>query len=419
MEAIYVTQLPKEHLRRMVSEVLAEQGFDINNTKYEVKRIKAGLWMSTVFRVMATDGTKTLSLFLKCININTVCSEVLFSPLHFKNEITFCNRVYPVFENLLKRKHPEAVRAPIPVPKYYRATGDGTNDVIIMEDLSENGFFMLNCLEAMGFSELELVMREIGRFHAFSLVLKSQNPDLFNELRSSVFDPVFQNSIGEEILFHIYHNVLQDVLAAMKVCYQGDSPYFIKFEKFVEHVRYRLNKHHLDALNNEPFNVFTHGDLWSNNLMFRYSSDSPDKPRELRFLDFQQTRYTSPAADVGRMLFVATDRQTRTEHREELLHSYYDSLSATVSELGSDPEQLFPFKALEQQLKAFGNFILDVSLLNIPHALNEDSGSANDVTGDDMEGVLMAIRLPQQRMTEKCRRRVFDVIEECVDRGYI
>lgn len=56
------------------------------------------------------------------------------------------------------------------------------------------------------------------------------------------------------------------------------------------------------------------------------------------------------------MLFCSTDGPLRDQHYERLMKSYYKSLCSHIEALGSDPKKLFPYEALETQLKSFGQF---------------------------------------------------------------
>lgn len=70
------------------------------------------------------------------------------------------------------------------------------------------------------------------------------------------------------------------------------------------------------------------------------------------------SRMGSPAVDLSYFLFSSTEKSLRDNHLMELLHVYYDALAEMITACGSDPEKLFTFGDLEQQLKQFGVFAL-------------------------------------------------------------
>jgi hypothetical protein len=412
-------QLPRDVLRRL-SSILEEQGFDLRSSNCEITSVSAGLWVSSLYRLKVTDETRTMSLCIKCLPSNLQRRNIFDSHLQFRNETVFYNKVFAEFAQFGKEKLSQDAYAPIRIPKCYTAESDGENAVLVMEDLSSAGFVVLSRLKVMGLHELLLVMRELGRFHAFSLAMKNQDPERFSKLKGSVFEVTFSTSAYNKLTRDLVIFILNDVLEMLKAHYPQSSLYLNKYEHFVGDAEDRIMKLFYDDSKNEAYNVITHGDLWVNNLMFHYPpGPSGKEPDEMSFLDFQQTRYSSPAMDIGRLLFVGTDRMMRDAHRHDLLRCYHDSLSETVRQLGSDVEQLLPFSSLEHQLTHCAPVVIATALLNLPHALDEWEGSDNDVTGDDSDAIKSAIRSAHWRMTPSCKRRIIEVIEESVDRAYI
>lgn len=76
------------------------------------------------------------------------------------------------------------------------------------------------------------------------------------------------------------------------------------------------------------------------------------------FLDWQVTRYCSPAFDLLNFIWAAADKTFRDKHYGDLLKAYYESLSATIQKLGSDPTELFTFNNLQSELKNYGRFAM-------------------------------------------------------------
>lgn len=52
-------------------------------------------------------------------------------------------------------------------------------------------------------------------------------------------------------------------------------------------------------------------------------------------------------------LLTSTTKELRV-HFDDLIKVYHDALSEIVTKLGSDPQKLFPFDELKNQLKQFG-----------------------------------------------------------------
>lgn len=93
--------------------------------------------------------------------------------------------------------------------------------------------------------------------------------------------------------------------------------------------------------------------------------------KDIRFLDFQLSRYASPVLDVLYHIFTSTRKSLRDQSYNDLLNIYYNSLSETVSRTGSDPEELFTFCDLQSQLKAHGKYALIMGILLLPFVYSQ------------------------------------------------
>lgn len=83
-------------------------------------------------------------------------------------------------------------------------------------------------------------------------------------------------------------------------------------------------------------------------------------------IDYQVSRYTSPALDVLYFLFTSTDKGLRWEHYDNFIRIYHKNLSEHLTRLGSNPDKIFTLNNLLGQLKKFGKFGICMTAMVIP-----------------------------------------------------
>lgn len=95
--------------------------------------------------------------------------------------------------------------------------------------------------------------------------------------------------------------------------------------------------------------------------------------------------YVSPAVDLTFNIFLSTDKPFRDKEYDNLLRIYYESLSKTVRLLGNNPDELFSFDNLQEELREYGNFVLAVAPIYIQTMLADSSQVNNfDKVGDEL-----------------------------------
>ncbi|KAJ9588068.1 hypothetical protein L9F63_018563 [Diploptera punctata] len=388
---------PTHRLKDVLKTVLEELKFD-PNSEQKFQQIVAHLLLSCLYRVTVHSQNQKYSdkkFIIKTLRQDPALNDKFETKMFFRNESLFYKKLVESFFILQDLYLDDKYERFLSFPKCYKS-------------LSSDEFSVIS----LNLSELFLVMKELGRFHALTLFFKYKKPTVFSDLRSMFKEPTYRKEFVDKTFNAWASSVAAWVLELAKENFPPESEYIKKLETFATD---RMSYIMLDVVRpkeeDEEFNVFNHGDLWVNNLLFHYpnvESEDDKKPDKMCFIDFQQCRYGSIGLDLSAALFLLTDQETRSKHRDELLGVYHHNLSEFLIQFGYDSARIFPYSAVESQLKKCALYGLGVSFLCLSY--NLDNASEEDVQ-DDGKYV--------KEITEDCRKRILDVIKESVDFGYL
>lgn len=76
---------------------------------------------------------------------------------------------------------------------------------------------------------------------------------------------------------------------------------------------------------------------------------------DIRMLDWQVFRFSSPAIDLIYNIFSSTDKALRDREYNNLIALYHESLCNTVKSFGSDPEKFFSLNDLKNNRTMAGD----------------------------------------------------------------
>lgn len=121
-------------------------------------------------------------------------------------------------------------------------------------------------------------------------------------------------------------------------------------------------------------------------------------------------------------IFSATDKKLRKNHYDELLQTYYSSLSETMRKLGSDPNRLYSFEVFQTQLRKFGEtaiifapILLLVKIVDVKDIRPIDEYADCVANGEDTD----LIKELDNETQSKFGTLLNDIIDDLVELGYI
>lgn len=142
---------------------------------------------------------------------------------------------------------------------------------------------------------------------------------------------------------------------------------------------------------------------------------------DVRVVDWQIIRYVSPATDVVYNLFTSTEKPLRDKEYNNLIKVYYESLSKMVRSLGSDPDKLFTFENLKDELKKCGNYALIMApmLAGVSQADSSDVSNMEEMLNgaEEKETLDLITGLSDEGQLEY-ERRLAEVFNDILRLGY-
>ncbi|XP_052846980.1 uncharacterized protein LOC128258966 [Drosophila gunungcola] len=256
---------------------------------------------------------------------------------------------------------------------------------IIFEDLSVTGYVMADRVRRLNEEHTHLILRKLAKLHAASAVLNEREKGCLE-----TYDRGF---------FNRYTNAYKGyfvggLLAAAR--WMSQVP---KLAHYGEKL-FALAPHYMD-IGRECFaptpghvNVLAHGDVWTNNVMFKYDTET-GRPVDVLLIDFQYSFWGSPCIDLHHLFNTSLKEPLRRDQQSGLFQFYHSIFSETLQKLNylQNPiPSLHQFK-LQVEQKRF--FAMHSTVVVQPVMLSQDPTDAcfNALMNDDERGIRFKNRL--------------------------
>uniref|UniRef100_A0A1Y9H2E4 CHK domain-containing protein n=1 Tax=Anopheles dirus TaxID=7168 RepID=A0A1Y9H2E4_9DIPT len=248
---------------------------------------------------------------------------------------------------------------------------------LVLEDLAGKGYRQPDRKARLDQPHMRLIVRKLAKFHAATAVLGRKNRDLFNMLASSSFA-----SEGNPIHLFYANAIQQCIEQTRKV------PELKQYTDF-------LVAFHADAVEREAqcyerdegaFNVLNHGDMWLNNLLWKY--DEQGAAEDVIMVDYQESFYGSPAFDLNHLLYTSANNAIQRAGFDELVQLYTDELQGALRQFKYDGP-LPDLDRIRAEMELKRDHALIVTTCIVPPLILERSELATpeNMLGDHEEAV--------------------------------
>lgn len=255
-----------EYAESSLHKVAVSEGFEKYKFQVEEGSSVGDGFSGIILKVtiIENDYSRQMNVVVKSPPENALRRQALGTMLLFEREVFIYAELLPEFakfqrENYLKIGFYE-------FPKCYLAEFDKEKDeaVIIMEDLRDAGYKLINKNIPIDYEHAKLSFAALGRLHAISIAMKEKNPEIFKRFKVLVDNT--KGNLENETIMSFMEGCMDRAIATLR---DDEVKRRDKMLKLKENL-VPLMKELTDGNVAEPFGVICHGDCWSNNFMYKY-----------------------------------------------------------------------------------------------------------------------------------------------------
>ncbi|XP_045114832.1 uncharacterized protein LOC123506650 [Portunus trituberculatus] len=323
---------------------------------------------------------------------------------------------FPRYRTSDKLSIKEIGHTDINVPKCFHASLEEGKEVIFLEDLRARGYKMADRKQGLDKAHTTLVLRELARLHAASLLLQNRTPygdiaEKYPLLKISL--PYFIRNYDS--LLNVYK---ESAKLSQTIIKKVDG--YERVIAWIDTIIPNLRDIFSEQMEHVVPKVVCHGDCWNNNFLFKYSETG--HPEDAMLLDFQLTSFNVPALDLNHFFYTSMTGDVRKPNIEAFLGFYYTTFK-DVMEAGG---KTVPFTH-EQLLNDFrdGNLIgLAFAMMFVPLVLfeTEDEVDTSKENEEDMSEMFQETREKALEMIDTnplVKPRFLSVFDEMIELGII
>ncbi|TMW48481.1 hypothetical protein DOY81_006444 [Sarcophaga bullata] len=299
----------------------------------------------------------------------------------FNREMSIYEQVLPKLNDLLKEIDDTDRLFPSVLHVDYK------RQALIFEDLTVQGYVMANRIERLDMDHVKLVLRKLSKMHATSAVLNERNAGCLEK-----YDRGFFNKYTDTYKTFFVNNFMA---CARYLAQLNDAD----SRKYAEKI-FAMSPHYM-SIGRRCFtpiaghvNVLAHGDVWTNNVMFKYCSKTR-KPLDVLLIDFQYAFWGSPALDLHHFFNTSMKEPLRLYHQDELMQYFHKIFIDTLKKLKYKSNAIPSLKKFRLHAEQKRFFALHSAVVIQPVMLNEDPTDAdyNSLMGEDERGINFKNRL--------------------------
>ncbi|XP_060806478.1 uncharacterized protein LOC106135581 [Amyelois transitella] len=372
-EVEILTQKQKD----LVTEVLQTRGLKATKVRIETLGQAGDNYIANVKKITAVlDNGKIFKMIAKVAPTNEILRATMNASVLFGNECIIYNEILPEFTALQKAaglSHEECFR----FAECYGTLMEPLSEILLLEDLKDSKFEMLDRFTPLTNESIRHILKNFAVLHSLSFALKKQDPDKFIAYSKQLQD--FYSKLSGKQHFQAYLDNMEKGMISML-----DSDFYKgavrgTISKLAEHWQ------KISALEKDlRYSVVTHGDAWTNNILFRVEENVPV---EAILIDYQMSKVGNPVNDLMYLLFSSTDHITRHEHFYEWLDYYHSEMDKSLNNFDLKASDVYPREQLDADLRRYSkvSFCTAIMVFNVLIRQSEDASKMKEAMSSNAE----------------------------------
>lgn len=248
---------PKEITKKLdqsIDKIIEKTGFTTCNIVKKPVCTNGGNYLGILYEIdikgKTRDGDQELNLFVKSVIPGENDLQIISVSDIYKTELLTYKEFAKIFEELQEE-------AKVPIDERFKMVkiyDESNTEMIIMENISKNGFNTGHRMDVVSLQFAEMAIQELAKFHSFAFVIKDKRPDFFEKQVKTRKTPF--------IICEQWHGFVESMTKTVMNIIDKDVK--ARVEKFCDGIAEEFGRHYNDETVKR---CLCHGDYRPNNIL--------------------------------------------------------------------------------------------------------------------------------------------------------